>query len=286
MPSALVDYAETHLLYDPTHADLSAEHFHRLWPTQQNIVDLLAGGRQPGYLLRSLLRRDFDAVAPFDLAADPYASAFGRTEENYLWKLNQVIVSGYEPDTGDAPLGLWVRRPAALDPWLSDCFGPFDLAGDQWQIHRGGGLWCTNDKPDVVEMRGTPALLSELRTVDRVRPSGRILVELPASVGYVEVSLGDVWTITVGAGLTPGRVLVTIADGADPSQSSNSRFEVDSLPADTGIALSIDLGAASTNSPGHVSVGSTERSHAVLSVITTQDSELRLDLSGLELTTK
>jgi hypothetical protein len=184
LPYSLRDYARTHEVYLPYDADLSSQFTHRTWPMQQNIVDLLAAGEQPLHLVDAFIDREFDAVAPFDPAADPYASAYGKTEENYLAKLNFVIEQGY---IADPALGLWVRRSEPVDlQWLRSCFGPFDIGGAEWEIGRGGGLWC-NDRPDSVQVRATPAPITELRTTSEVTLRGSITVRMPEGSGSFEV---------------------------------------------------------------------------------------------------
>jgi hypothetical protein len=188
LPYSLRDYARTHEVYMPYDADLSSQYTRRTWPMAQNIVDLLAAGEQPLYLVDAFIDRTFDAVLPFDPAGDPYASAYGKTEENYLAKLNFVIEQGY---VLDPELGLMVRRPETVDlEWLRSCFGPFDLGGAEWEIGHGGGLWC-RDGDRSVQMRATPAPVTELRTTSDVALRGSVVAELPAGTGSFEIVAVD-----------------------------------------------------------------------------------------------
>jgi hypothetical protein len=180
----LRDYARHHLVYLPYDADLSSQFSRRTWPMQQNIVDLLAAGEQPLYLVEALIDREFDAVWPFDPAADPYASAYGQREENYLWKLNYIIDQGY---VLDPEVGLLVRRELADTEWLRSCFGPFNIDGVDWQIRRGGGLWC-QDSPSSLTMRGTPAPITEIATTTEVAFHGTVTGELPRGIGAFEIA--------------------------------------------------------------------------------------------------
>ena len=199
VPVALRDYARTHEVYTPFGSDLSSQFTHHSWPMQQNIVDLLAAGEQPMYLVDAFIERRFDAVQFFDVSADPYASAFGKTEENYLWKLNQVLAAGYVPD---ASVGLLVRKPGDVDlSWMRACFGPFNLAGNEWRIHHGGGLWC-NEAPSALTMRSSVAEVTEVETKGSIDLGGTITGTLPGHRGSFEVVVvtkEGQWAVLVGA---------------------------------------------------------------------------------------
>ena len=100
--SELRSWAKDHTLYLPVYSDLNVPRGGPLYPNEYNITDKLASGLQPMFLVRALLERRFDAVAPFSFVEfnDEYASGFGKYEENYMWKLNEVIAAGYvvEPE--------------------------------------------------------------------------------------------------------------------------------------------------------------------------------------------
>jgi hypothetical protein len=156
----------------------------RIYPAYFDVLDLLAGGRQPLYLADALLNREFDAVQalPDDPGYEAYASAYGKWEENYIWKLNTIIESRYAASP-TAPAGFLVRRrgpePAR---WMRTCFGPFRFPGGKLEIGRGGGLWCQlRPRSYRITLRDTPAPVSELRARDPIdHLAGTLKVELPA----------------------------------------------------------------------------------------------------------
>ena len=121
LPAPWLDYARSHLMYEQVHADLNVKPQGVVYPNLYNFADLLSVGRQPRYLVDALLDRRFDAVKPIGFASpqellfwEIYASGNGREESSYIWKLNQVIESGYAPAPG-LPEGFLARRagPAA-----------------------------------------------------------------------------------------------------------------------------------------------------------------------------
>jgi hypothetical protein len=195
--SELRSWAKDHTLYLPIYSDLNVPRGGPLYPNEQNIVDKLAVGQQPMFLVRALLERRFDAVAPFFVEDDEYASGYGKWEEGYLWKLNEVIAAGYvakpglpvpPPDSLSPPYaygagepatkGLLGRRP---DPdraaWMSHCFGPFAAGGASFRIHRGGGFWCSF-QPGRLRLVRAPTPLSEVVTTQPVHLAGTIAVSL------------------------------------------------------------------------------------------------------------
>jgi hypothetical protein len=199
VPVALRDYARTHEIYTPFDADMSSQFTRRVWPLQPNIVDLLAAGEQPMYLVDALIERVFDAVLYFDTSADAYASRFGEAEEAYLWKLNQVIDHGY---VLDASLGLLVRRTEAVDlSWMRQCFAPFELSGTTWRIGRGGGLWC-QQTAESVRLHATPAPVTEIFSEALENPRATINARLPSGHGWFEVRVENAkgsWLLRVTA---------------------------------------------------------------------------------------
>ena len=171
----------------------------RSTPTSTIITDKLASGLQPMFLVRALVERRFDAVAPFSFVEfnDEYASGFGKYEENYMWKLNEVIAAGYVEEPGlplppaDFPsppyaygagepekAALLGRRPGPdRAAWMSHCFGPFAAGGASFRIHRGGGFWCSF-QPGRLQLVRAPTPLSEVVTTQPVRLAGTIAVSL------------------------------------------------------------------------------------------------------------
>ncbi|MGA2454450.1 MAG: hypothetical protein ABSG93_13115 [Solirubrobacteraceae bacterium] len=193
VPAELLSYARDHTLYLPSYSDLNVPEGGPLYPNYYNFADLLAAGSQPLYLVRALLDRRFDAVAYFPLAGDLYASANGKWEQNYLWKLNEVIAARYEPEPG-LPEGLLGRRPGPEQAsWMRDCFGPFTAGGASFRIHLGGGFWCSFS-PNRLQLVRTPAPFSEVVTTQPAHLSGMLTVSLeggPAAHVDLEVDGGS-----------------------------------------------------------------------------------------------
>ena len=72
--------------------------------------------------MQALLDRRFDGVQLFPVAEDAYTSAYGKQEENYLWKLNEVIAARYVAEPG-LPKGVLGRRPGPEKAaWMRHCF--------------------------------------------------------------------------------------------------------------------------------------------------------------------
>ncbi len=271
-------YAATHRIYNPYLGDLDDQSFHELWPTVQNIADLLAAGERPGYLIDALTERRFDAVTPFDLSGDGYVSAFGKTEENFLWKLNRVIDSGYAPSP-EVPGGFLGRRPGPTpEPWLRTCFGPFTVGGTDWLIRTGGGLWCHQPGSTVITLEETPAPVTEIRTDGAVRLQGAIALTLRAGVGAAEVVVGDgprATTVHVAAGATPQEAVVTTTGPAGDQRVQT----VPTTPTDQGPTVRIVLGGP-TPDGSSVVAPIDAGSRTVVQVRATPDSRVAVDLAG------
>jgi hypothetical protein len=201
IPSELRSWAKDHTLWLPIYSDLNVPSGDPLYPDYLNITDKLASGQQPMFLVRALLERRFDAVAPFPYVkfVDEYASGFGKYEENYIWKLNEVIAAEYTKEPGlpmppayspsppyatnagePATAALLGRRPGPdRAAWMSHCFGPFAADGASFWIHRGGGFWCSF-QPGHLQLVRAPTPLSEVVTTQPVRLAGTIAVSLDA----------------------------------------------------------------------------------------------------------
>jgi hypothetical protein len=269
----LLAYAKTHLVYDPLHADLNVGNRRQISPNLYNFVDLLAAGEQPKALVRQLLDRHFDAVASFDASIDTYASGYGKWEESYLWKLNQVIAARYKARPG-TPNGLLVRKPGPeADPWMRTCFGPFTAGGVPWRIGLGGGFWCQARAGGPLQMRGTPSSATQVRTQAPLhRASGQAVLTVPAP-GYAVLKLAKItqkqpapaakWIVAIahlkqgsrlvqvtvndGAPLrlrpgVDGRVTVRLVDGAPAGGrvAGDDTIEVPIPPADDDAQLAIE----------------------------------------------
>jgi hypothetical protein len=175
LPSDVREYARSHLVWDAVLSDLNVEPQRAIHPNALHIQEALIRDARPKAFERALLGRRFDGVFGYAGGIEDLGEFEGLAwEDNYFWKLNQVVRLKYgpaprplalpagEPYGSLEPTPLRVRR-AGPDPapWIDGCFGPFRLAGREFQIHRGGGLWCV-DSQGVLTMRGTPADVTEL----------------------------------------------------------------------------------------------------------------------------
>lgn len=177
IPGEVIQWAGHHTLYNPLYSDLNVPQGGPLYPNYYNFADLLAGGVQPMYLVRALLDRRFDGVTPFSLENEGYASGSGKWEENYLWKLDEVIMARYVSMPGLPPTVLGRRPGPERAAWMRDCFGPFRAGGISFRIHHGGGFWCSFSPNDLQLVRA-PVPLSEVVTTEPVRLAGTIAVGL------------------------------------------------------------------------------------------------------------
>jgi hypothetical protein len=241
-PPALLSYARSHLVYHPAYPGIGVHRESDLYPGQFNVNGLNRSGRAAGYLERALLDRRFVVVYPFSGNGDA-----GPWEANYLWKLNQVIDAKYQT-SGTLPHGLddarvapypfvpfiagppMVRRPGPDPaPWMANCFAPFEIRGATWRIGAGGGFWCRpGGLGTVLELVGTPAPESEIRTDDyEARTDGVIRVTAPRP-GTVTVDVGNG---SVRRAVGPGKpVSVAVPSGSrgiDVTVSAASHARVD-----------------------------------------------------------
>lgn len=185
-------YAATHSIYDSRSTDPLLDTRGALYPHFDNWYGLVAAGGQPGYLIRALVERRFDAVRPFDEGkwSEEFASGRGRFESDLIWKLNRVIDANYG-DRGNAPEDFRERRPGRnRASWMARCFGPFRLAGSTWRINHGGGFWCRGLRGVTLTLVQTRAAFSDVRTEEPVRSArGALVVAPPRRGGAFEVSL-------------------------------------------------------------------------------------------------
>lgn len=206
IPSELRLWASHHTLYAPLHADLNVPQGGPLYPNYYNFADVLAAGDQPMYLIRALLNRRFDGVKLFELGEDAYTSGYGKWEENYLWKLNEVIRARYVAKPG-LPRGVLARRPGPEQAtWMRYCFSPFTAGGASFRIHRGGGFWCSF-APGQLRLVRTPAALSEVVTTQPVRVAGTVDVSLsgrPSARANLVLEDGSAATWTARVAATTG----------------------------------------------------------------------------------
>jgi hypothetical protein len=219
VPAELRDWAKSHTLYTPLFADLNVPQGGPLYPNYYNFADLLASGGQPMYVVQALLDRRFDGVAYFSLEGNQYTSANGKWEENYLWKLDEVIASRYMPEPG-FPEGVLGRRPGPEPAsWMRYCFGPFTAGGASFRIRHGGGFWCSFS-PGRLNLVRSPVPLSEVVTTQAVRVAGEITVSLEGRAdAKVELAVagegGADWDVRVSEASSKSRELTlrTYRDG-------------------------------------------------------------------------
>jgi hypothetical protein len=201
LPSEFLDYTRKHTVYVPAYSEANVSEGQPPYPNYNVVVGLLAVGSQPLYLVHALLNRRFDAVALFEEEEDGPASGAGRWEQNYLWKLNQVINARYVVEPGLPPY-LLARRPGPERAgWMRSCFGPFVAGGASLRIRRGGGFWCSF-AADELKLVRTPAPLSEVVTTQPVRARGTIALSVQHADGaQVDLELdgesGSKWTARV-----------------------------------------------------------------------------------------
>jgi hypothetical protein len=268
VPATLRTLAQRAAVFDPLYTDLVP---HNVYPDVLNIADLLAGGDQPMSVVRPLLERRFEFARTYAAAVGPpalaylnqYASAFGKREADYFWKLDQLIAAGYAPAPG-LPPGVVKRRPGPnLAGALSRCFGPFHLAGGAWSIRAGGGFWCETS-PGVISLARAPAPLSELVSSGSLRLSGTL--RLTARPGGQVVLLGGAgWSVAVSRRAT-GWLTVERRAGAALLQRS--------VP---GANLSLDLGGGAGVPAGP------DPAAARVRLLATPAARVRIDMTALRL---
>jgi hypothetical protein len=285
----LVRYANSHLVYHQVQSDLNVRPQGSIYPNFYNFVDLLAAGEQPRYLIRALLDRRFDAVAPFRFGSgqarlfwEIYASGGGRREANYLWKLNEVIRAGYGPDPA-VPAGFLGRRPGgAGKAWMRNCFGPFRVGGVEFAIRAGGGFWCRGGS--ALTLRNTPAPSSEVHTLDPVRAvRGSLLLTLRRGAFRIglETADGRHWAV-LGQAL-PGRRRLRLEALLDGRPARRALVRV---PSGTPLALTFERSSSGTArlaaSGSRVTAALPDIGPGDLSVVGSRDSGLRLEHGAWE----
>jgi hypothetical protein len=268
VPVALRALAHLGPLFDPLYTALVPGH---VYPDINNVADLLAGDEQPRMLITALLQRRFRYAVTYEAALGPggisefdtYASAYGRYEANYLWKLDQVIEAGYRP-TPQLPSGVLERRPGPnRAAALAGCFGPFLIAGRQWTIGAGGGLWCRSG-PAAVLMRAAPASASQLITTAELVASGTLVLSATRVGAGVLMTGGGGWGLLARRTAT-GWTLRSRASGA--SRAASVR----------GALLSLNLGGGT----GVPAMG--DRTPARISLLATPGDGVTVQTSGLRL---
>lgn len=286
VPAPLREYAGPNLVYSSAFPDLNVEEHRVVYPGYYNYLDLLAAGEQPTHLVRALLDRRFDAVAltPDGPLQRSYSAANGRWEENYPWKMNEVIRARYRAATG-LPAGLLERRagpePAA---WMRSCFGPFNVAGTELRIRRGGGFWCSRGAADL-RLARTPAGWSEVVTTKPISAAtGRLQLLLPRPGGAAAVAVGDGWRIEVRRpGDSGAATLRTFRGGRAGATHSlpAGRAGQSALAVSLEFAQSAEGATLSTNDGFRTSVPM--GGGRPLSLFARRGSRAQFDLAGLRL---
>jgi hypothetical protein len=290
VPEALRLWAGSHTLYTPPWSDLNVPNGGPLYPDFNNIADLLASGSQPLYLVHALLDRRFEGVMYFPLAEDPYTAAYGKWEENYLWKLDEVIAERYAAEPG-LPPGVLGRRPGPeRAAWMRDCFGPFDAARVSFRIRHGGGFWCSFAHNRLSLVR-TPARLSEVVTTQPVAVAGSLAISLGKQTGNeVDLALeGEnavLWEIRVtpasgqahdleitsyAGGALLGSTLVP--DAALPGGRLGVKLRITPASGTEGRSVTAGVGEATIAPP---------TTKAPLEILATAGAEIDLDGLNLE----
>ena len=198
-------YAARRTIYAPEDGALNLATRGDIYQEYDNWYGMVAAGTQPTYLIDAFIDRRFETVKPYDFGKwdESFATAEGRFEENFFWKLDRVVRTHYGPRSSPPVREEFLaRRPGpAPAPWMKDCFAPFELGGATFRIHRGGGFWCQPpDQPDTLTLRETPAPFSDVRTVEPItEASGTLGAVLPEGSGAFEVILepveGEPWRV-------------------------------------------------------------------------------------------
>jgi hypothetical protein len=262
VPANLLAVASRQPLYDARLTDLSRDD--GAIAPNYTVCDLVAAGVHPGALENALLDRVYRVVTPFPETDGVYCSGHGRWEENYFWKLNQVIERGYAQPADSRQAGLLVRRPG--NPDMNDlrgCFAPFGVGGALFRIGHGGGFWCRpSGNGASLVLRSTPAPYSEVVTDGVVTAvSGALTVTLPNGGG----------SATVSAARAGGVTRLATVEGARDRSSMTLVFDTKRTTASDGNVRHLDATAL-------------EGARLVLAA--TSGSEATFELSGLRVSTK
>lgn len=271
-------FAAAHDVFNIGYSDLAVKSRGVVYPQLQGVLDLLWGGRQPGWLVDALLERRIEYVYPMYPLFD--SGGAGRYEEGYFWKLDQIILAKYveDPATPILPgegnmVRAWRRRPGPDPaPWLRRCFGPFDLGGVRWAIRLGGGLWCTSPAPDSITLRGAPETWSELRTQASVEVLG-------GSLGVAHPKVGGGWSVDFGSWRVEGRTrnagVAVRSGGAQAEAEPDARGRITLRFVGSGEALSASRGVVRVPVP--------EGIESPLSLWATNDGSTRFEFGALRL---
>jgi hypothetical protein len=254
-------------LFNPNYTDLTPG---QVYPDVFDVADLLAADEQPISVVRALAERRFRYAQTYASTLgqssyalfNTYASAYGKYEYNYFWKLDQLIGAGYGPRRG-LPVGVLERRPGPNRATaLLACFGPFQLVRIEWTIRRGGGLWCRSGR-DTITLRRAPASASELVSTASGTASGTLT--LTGRPGAVLLIVGaDGWAVDARRA------------GAGWQVSIRGSSRAPSAAVQSGRRLTLNLGG------GHgLSVGP-DPGPARISILATPDRGVTVGFSGFK----
>jgi len=276
VPPRLNDYARTHLVYHPFLTDLNIRSKRVVYPSLFNVLDLLAAGDQPKYLVTALLDRRFDAVVPEPESRlyEDYGWAYGKWEQNYLWKIDQVIRARYASSVAlptnptatpaEGPARFLLRRSGPeRAAWMRSCFGPFALGGARFRIRAGGGFWCRSatDGP-ALSLVDTPAAISEVVSSSPFESAhGVLTVTTPSAGGECDVGLvsgrSPLWKLAIrrspqGGGaqleVTHGRTMRSVPLEVSSAPGPDQHIEI-ALDGSTAAGYAVTVGM-----PGHPTV--------------------------------
>jgi hypothetical protein len=282
-------FARSRSFYDWTGTIWSHDDVDRGYPPMISFLNALSDGRSPRYLTNAFLDRRFAALSPFPDVFETgpierYASAQGRYEDGFIWKLNRVIASRYQRVAG-VPPGVLVRRPGPEPArWMRRCFGPFQLGALSLSIRHGGGFWCAGAPgSDVLELVRTPARTSEVVTTGDAPVSLTGTLRLALAAGRAQLVFsprsGGPVTVLVRRAAARRSLLVQVRTEAGLHQG----IVTASLTAGGRRLLAIDLAPSGPVVIGRsdVTVPAGGGQPTDLRVTASANSRLRLDATAL-----
>jgi hypothetical protein len=171
---------------------------------------------------------------------------------------------------------------------MRTCFGPFEAGGVPWRIGLGGGFWCQAKAGGPLQMRGTPAQATQLRTQAPLhRASGQAVLTVPAP-GVAVLRLAKVtqeqpgpapkWIVALAHSKGSRLVQATVNGGAPlrlrPGTEGRVTVRlVDGVPAGGRVVAddTIEVPVPPADDDDH------------LDIVANQGTNLTADLSGLRL---
>ncbi len=157
------------LVYDVAYPSLSVSPSAPRFP-MSDMLDLLAAGYTPRWVIRNLLAGRYALVRPYDeypflySTFTDYTSNFGQYDESFLWKIDLLVRMGYEPVKDPVSGFIYYRPTPRLKRlgWFAGCFGPFQAqhAGVDVRLRGAGGLLCIGQ--GGLDLSEAPAPITEL----------------------------------------------------------------------------------------------------------------------------